>query len=194
MNKKTTDKSAKTADKTVRKTVKKATGKVAPKTAPKKSTKTAKKAGTKKVVEPVAETAVKTASKKDIIRKLAASESRKIVKMLRENEVPETKIKCLKSVIDNVAWMKVELDTAREEIETGDNSSIIIRYDNGGGQNGLRENPLFKGYESLWKSYISGMDKILRALPAKTAAVETKKDTKPRTILELVRDKHKKEA
>lgn len=75
-------------------------------------------------------------------------------------------------------------------------SSVVIPYDNGGGQKGLRENPLFKGYESLWRCYIAGMTKILDAMPLEEAQSELKKEEPqaPATILELVRSKHKKEA
>ena len=121
---------------------------------------------------------------------LALEESQRIIDLLNGYNVNEHRINMLSSVIENVSWMKVKLDKTREAIKT---SSVVIPYDNGGGQKGIRENPLFKGYESLWKSYISGMEKILAALPAEAQAIKEEVE-KPKTMLELVRNKHKKEA
>ena len=69
------------------------------------------------------------------------------------------------------------------------NEPIVIEYDNGGGQSGIRENPKFKAYESLWKSYISGAKLIVDALPQ--ADVETVADTsaKPQTVLSMIQSK-----
>lgn len=111
--------------------------------------------------------------------------------LLLDSGVSERRVQMLDSVITNTAWMKVKLDQTREDIKT---SSVVIPYDNGGGQKGLRENPLYKGYESLWKSYITGMSKILESAPQEVVQKEAEKVEKPKTVLELVRDKHKKEA
>jgi hypothetical protein len=70
----------------------------------------------------------------------------------------------------------------------------VVAYDNGGGQKGIRENPLFKGYENLWRSYMAGMSKIIDCLPDEIATVESEVVNKPKTVLELVRNRHGKEA
>lgn len=119
-----------------------------------------------------------------------AEEISRLIDVLRNADISDNRIRALSPIIENTAWMKVKLDDTREKIKT---SSVVVPYDNGGGQKGIRENPLFKGYESLWKSYMTGMDRILATLPAE---VQEKEETaeKPSTILELVRDKHKKKA
>lgn len=109
--------------------------------------------------------------------------------LLIQSGVPKEKIKALKTVIKNVEWMEEKLTDSMELIA---DSSVAIPYDNGGGQSGIRENPLFKGYESLFKSYMSGLCKILECLPS--GVVEQVEQEKPKSVLELVRDKHKKEA
>lgn len=121
------------------------------------------------------------------------AEIKKIKDILKEAEISERRIKTLEPIIENVAWMKEKLDDAREKIAT---SSVVIPYDNGGGQSGIRENPLYKGYEALWKSYITGMDRILGALPKEAieSVADEIKDESPKTVLELVRGKHAKEA
>ena len=38
-------------------------------------------------------------------------------------------------------------------------------YDNGGGQTGERENPIFKAYINLWRAYMVGLEKYTSYLP-----------------------------
>lgn len=123
--------------------------------------------------------------------KLALEESERIKALLNDCGVTESYINMLLPVIENTSWMKVKLDEAREKIKT---SSVVIPYDNGGGQTGLRENPLFKGYESLFKSYMGGLKQIMDAMPEQAFEVKEAELEKPKTMLELVRSKHKKEA
>lgn len=124
------------------------------------------------------------------IKARAEEEQNRIMELLADVGISEKRQKLLEPIILNTAWMKAKLDDAREAIK---NSNIVIAYDNGGGQKGIRENPLFKGYESLWRSYMAGMGKILDSLPQEQIeqAVEIEK---PATMLELVRKKHRKEA
>lgn len=125
------------------------------------------------------------------IRARAEEEQNRIVDILNEVGVSDKRLKLLAPVILNTSWMKAKLDDAREAIK---NSNIVISYDNGGGQKGIRENPLFKGYESLFKSYMSGMNRIIDCLPAEQIEVETQVVEAPKTMLEIMREKHKKEA
>ena len=120
-------------------------------------------------------------------------EMKRLKKLLKDAGVSTPRMKMLEPVIENVAWMKIKLDQAREKIK---NSGIVMPYDNGGGQTGIRENPAFKGYEALWKSYMTGMSKLLEAMPPEVieAEEETEKEQAPVTVLELIRTKHKKEA
>ena len=121
----------------------------------------------------------------------ATAEAERLKSLLFNFNVSEDMVGLLEDVINNTAWIKVKLDEAREAIKT---SNVVIPYDNGGGQKGLRENPLFKGYESLLKSYMGGMKQILDVLPKQAADVKEAEMEKPQTMLELVRSKHKKEA
>ena len=107
--------------------------------------------------------------------------------MGRFNGSKKARIKALKPIITNTAWMMVKLDDARAAIR---NSNIVIPYDNGGGQTGIRENPAFRGYEALWKSYMAGMKQIIEALPEEAENRQNELE-KPRTMLEIVRERHK---
>lgn len=128
---------------------------------------------------------------KNELNNLVLQEIDRLQKLLIDTGISDKRIKALQTVIENTAWMKVKLDDAREAVK---NSNVVIPYDNGGGQKGLRENPLFKGYESLWKSYMSGMTKILDCFPSEQIQKETETVESPKTVLELVRNKHRKEA
>lgn len=122
------------------------------------------------------------------IERRTQEERQRLTALLFDCGVSEKRMAALESVIENVAWMRSKLDDAREAIKT---ANVVIAYDNGGGQKGLRENPLFKGYESLFKSYMSGMSKILDALPPEVAKETKQEIEKPRTVLDMVRAKHK---
>ena len=111
-------------------------------------------------------------------------EFERIMDLLKDAGVSEKKIKVMIPVVENTSWMKVKLDDARAAVK---NSQIVITYDNGGGQRGIRENPLYKGYESLWKSYMQGMQKIIDAIPDDHVEIKAAELEKPKTMLEVVR-------
>lgn len=119
---------------------------------------------------------------------LATTEAERLKSLLLDCGVSENYISLLDTIIVNTAYMKAKLEDARAAIKT---SNVVIPYDNGGGQTGLRENPLFKGYEALFKSYMSGMKQILDSLPPSAEAVVKEETEKPQTILELVKAKKK---
>lgn len=124
---------------------------------------------------------------KNDIKKRANREKNKLKRLLRHAGIGKPKSDILLPIIENVSWMQVRLDDLREEIK---DSEVVIEYNNGGGQKGVRENPVYTAYEKLWKSYMAGMGKILAALP-EDLQEEAKPDeeAKPRTVLELVREK-----
>lgn len=124
--------------------------------------------------------------KNEILSKDGKKEKKRLKALLIDCNISEKRITALESVIENVSWMKVKLDEARQAI--GD-APVAVPYDNGGGQKGIRENPLFKGYESLWKSYIAGMDRILSCLPSENAEIIVEEAENPATILDEIRKK-----
>lgn len=119
---------------------------------------------------------------------LVKREQRKIAREIKKANISEHKMKVIEPVIINAAFMKVKLDEAREQIKE---ETITVEYDNGGGQKGTRENPVFKAYEALWKSYMLGMDKILAIIPEeqKENLMAQTDLVKPQTVLDMVREK-----
>ena len=125
------------------------------------------------------------------IKARAEKEQNRINDLLSDAGISDRRMKILKPIILNTAWMKAKLDDAMEAIK---NSNIVITYDNSGGQKGIRENPLFKGYEALWKSYMLGMNKILDSLPPEAVRTEITEESKPQNVLSIIRAKHREEA
>lgn len=121
------------------------------------------------------------AKKKDDNR--IEAEKQRVVALLREAGVSDSRLELMDAILDNIAWQKVKLDEARAEIAE---AGVAIPYDNGGGQSGIRENPHYKGYEALYKSYLQGMAKVLDCL-ADEAKAEAVAAPAPKTVLELVR-------
>lgn len=65
-------------------------------------------------------------------------------------------------VIDNIAWQRLKLDEAREQMQ---DMPIVCKYDHGGGQSGIHENPIFKAYINLFRAYMTGLEKYTSYLP-----------------------------
>lgn len=119
-------------------------------------------------------------------------EKRRMIREIKKAKIPSEKLKTLDPIITNTAWMKVQLDEARDSIR---DSELVVEYDNGGGQKGIRENPLYKGYEGLWRSYMLGMNRIIDSLPAaekSAAAPAAEQPDKPENVLSIISAKHKR--
>lgn len=109
------------------------------------------------------------------------AEVQRLQGLLDRGQVTQIQRDALAPVIDNLAWMRIKLEDTREAIKT---STVAIPYDNGGGQTGVRENPLYKGYTNLLRSYVLCFEKLQAVLP-RDLREETGADI---TILEKVRD------
>jgi hypothetical protein len=62
------------------------------------------------------------------------------------------------SLAESVIFMAKKLEETRNEIE---NEPLIIEYDNGGGQCGIRENPHYTAYEKLQASFNKSFKQLL---------------------------------
>ena len=95
-------------------------------------------------------------------KKLVENEHKRLEALLDRADVPTQQRDVLAPVIDNMAWQRIKLDEAREEMQ---DASIVCEYNNGGGQTGTRENPIFKAYINLWRAYMVGLEKFTSYLP-----------------------------
>ena len=120
------------------------------------------------------------------LRARAEQEQNRITRILNDAGISERRMQTLAPIIENVSWMRAKLDDSRQLIK---NSNIVVPYDNGGGQKGIRESPAFHGYESLWKAYMLGMGRLLDTMPERER-VDAEKDradeAAPATVLDLV--------
>ena len=91
-----------------------------------------------------------------------SEEHKRLKALLDRAEVPQQQQDVLAPVIDNMAWQRIKLDETREEMQE---ASVVCHYCNGGGQEGERENPIFKAYINLWRAYMLGLEKFTSYLP-----------------------------
>ena len=115
-------------------------------------------------------------------------EHRRLESLLDRADVPQQQRDVLAPVIDNMAWQRIKLDEAMEEMK---DASIVCHYDNGGGQSGERENPIFKAYINLWRAYMVGLEKYTSYLP-KELQEEVSSDSM--SVLEQVKNMKKASA
>ena len=97
-------------------------------------------------------------------------EHKRLEALLDRADVPQQQRDVLAPVIDNMAWQRVKLDEARQQMQ---DANIVCHYDNGGGQAGERENPIFKAYINLWRAYMIGLEKYTSYLPKDLQAEAT---------------------
>lgn len=61
----------------------------------------------------------------------------------------------------NVYFLERKLSETRDELET---QEVVIPYDNGGGQRGIRKNPIFDGYNQLMQNYRKSLEQLCSML------------------------------
>ena len=115
----------------------------------------------------------------------------KRLQRLTKDVIPDDKPTAIMPLMSNIAFLKVKLDQARVDLM---GESIFTEYDNGGGQTGVRENPAFRAYEALWKTYLSGLDALLKLLPEGAAEDPALSAVKPASALALVQGRRKRDA
>lgn len=114
-------------------------------------------------------------------------EIRRLKKIIDDAGVSDRRQKALEGVIQNAAFMRVSLDDTIKEIV---DAEVVVEYDNGGGQTGVRENPLFSAYEKLFAKYLAAMNTILESLPEEKAAEALPpEEERPKNMLEMIRAK-----
>ena len=64
---------------------------------------------------------------------------------------------------ESVLFMEKKLEETRAAII---DQPLVIEYDNGGGQSGIRENPSFVSYEKLFASYSKGLKELMEIVEA----------------------------
>lgn len=126
-------------------------------------------------------------TEQDELQRQAFRERNRLQKLLKQT-TPE-KAAALRPLCENVGWMKARLDLAREEIA---GEPLTVEYQHGEKQSGVTENPAIKAYEALFRSYVTGLSKIMDALPAAALASAMAKEPK-KTQLAVIYERRAKE-
>lgn len=87
---------------------------------------------------------------------------RKIVAILRDAGCSEERISLLRPLIEQTVWLERKLEQGRNVISS---SSIVVPYDNGGGQTGIRKNPAFEAIHRMNVTYNSCLKTLAEAIP-----------------------------
>lgn len=86
--------------------------------------------------------------------------------------------------VDELRWMDEKLDQARQTIK---NTAIVIPYDNGGGQTGIRANPAFGEYEKLFRSWDAAARSLVAMVPADAVPHVDESEVSPLDIIRAKR-------
>lgn len=77
---------------------------------------------------------------------------------LTEDAIPSTQRDIAMPLIHNLAWQKIKLDDARNDLM---GESLFVPYDHGGGQSGIREHPGFAAYNKLFTTFSRGIKQLI---------------------------------
>lgn len=70
---------------------------------------------------------------------------------------------------ENIIFMGVKLEDTRRGLA---NQQVVIAYDNGGGQKGIRKNPIFEGYNQLMANFRKTAEQLCSILKESGATDE----------------------
>lgn len=101
-------------------------------------------------------------------------------------QIPEHEQRDVRELSENVVFMRRKLKESRLGLE---NQAIVIPYDNGGGQTGIRKNPAFDEYRDLLKAYQSAILCLRQLLGIDQPAQPV--EQKPKSNLADMRSKFK---
>lgn len=93
----------------------------------------------------------------------------KKLQRLTKDVIPDDRRNAIMPLMSNIAFLKVKLDQARNELM---GESIFTEYDNGGGQSGVREHPGFSAYNKLFTTLSRGIKQITDMMPTGSTAAD----------------------
>ena len=93
----------------------------------------------------------------------------KKLQRLTKDVIPDDRRNAIMPLMSNIAFLKVKLDQARNELM---GESIFTEYDNGGGQSGVREHPGISAYNKLFTTFSRGIKQITDMMPTGSTAAD----------------------
>lgn len=99
-------------------------------------------------------------------RKTARGASR-LRRALRELGMTDDMLALCHELVANVGFLEDALWNARIDLM---GAPIVVEYDNGGGQAGLRKHPGLEAYTRLYQQYLQGIRTLVEKLPEARSA------------------------
>lgn len=90
-------------------------------------------------------------------------EKKRLIKIFKD--IDKNKLEFVMHQIDNLAWLNVSTRILKENV---DKFGTIVKYNNGGGQSGVRDNPDVKTLIAYQKNVTSITKQLLDLVPPKT--------------------------
>ena len=79
------------------------------------------------------------------------------------------------NLIEQIKVMEDKLKEAAEQLPSED---LIVEYNNGGGQSGIRENPFYSAYEKLMACYLKSVNTLNGISGDDVVEIDSVKDLK----------------
>lgn len=90
-------------------------------------------------------------------------EKKRLLKIFKD--IDANKLEFVMHQIDNLAWLNVSTKVLKEKV---DKIGTIVKYNNGGGQSGVRDNPDVKTLIAYQKNITAITKQLLDLVPAKS--------------------------
>lgn len=81
--------------------------------------------------------------------------------------VPDAYREHAAELAEQLEFQRGRLEEARAKL---DGAPLVLAYDNGGGQTGIRKNPAFEAYNALMGTYIKTLEELRGILGSQAAA------------------------
>lgn len=130
---------------------------------------------TKKTAKPAKKTPAKKNVKKPVTKKTTSkkmtAKPRPVVKQPSKAEQLVSGVSVLHDealeLAESVVFMAAKLEESRKAME---NEPLVVPYDNGGGQTGIRENPHYTAYEKLMNTYTRSLAQLTQIVEKGTTS------------------------
>ena len=93
-------------------------------------------------------------------QKAVEAEKNRLLEIFKD--IDENKLEFVTHQIDDLAWLNVSVDELKAKV---DKYGTIVKYNNGGGQNGVRDNPDVKTIIAYQKNIASITRQLLDLVP-----------------------------
>lgn len=86
---------------------------------------------------------------------------------------------------ENILFIEGKLDETRENMGK---TPLVVNYNNGGGQKGIRKNPVFEAYVNMFRQYTNGVRTLANIVGVEVKDEEREEVTPLAEILKMASD------